>query len=330
MSKRRSFSSLPARLVVGALPLAALLVSPAAGAHFRLETPASWNSQDASGSPQKAPPCGDDGGTPTGVVTAFQSGQTITINETIFHPGHYRVALAVNDRSELPAEPIVTPDQSSPCGSVPIDAQPAFPVLADGMLLHTQPFSGPQTFEVTLPADVTCEHCTLQIIEFMSNHGLNNPGGCFYHHCADLSISAPSGAGGTGAAGMSAGGSSGTSGQTGATSTAGAGGTVTITGGGAGATSTSTGGSSSTAGHDDHEHMGGSGGASGASASGGKAGAAASGAGGVSSGAGGEPSGESEDDSGCSTSAGTRPSGASALLLGALGWLARRTRRRAV
>ena len=27
------------------------------------------------------------------------------------------------------------------------------------------------------------------LIEFMSDHPLNNPGGCFYHHCADISIS---------------------------------------------------------------------------------------------------------------------------------------------
>jgi hypothetical protein len=41
---------------------------------------------------------------------------------------------------------------------------------------------------VTLPPNVTCSHCTLQVIEFMSDHGLNNPGGCFYHHCADISV----------------------------------------------------------------------------------------------------------------------------------------------
>jgi hypothetical protein len=44
--------------------------------------------------------------------------------------------------------------------------------------------------QVTLPPNVTCDHCTLQVIQFMSDHGLNNPGGCFYHHCADISIKA--------------------------------------------------------------------------------------------------------------------------------------------
>jgi MYXO-CTERM domain-containing protein len=147
-------------------------------------------SQDSFGLPEKLGPCGDEGGgTPTGTVTAFQSGQTITvtINEVIFHPGHYRIALAVNDRSELPAEPPVTAG-STPCGSVPVQNPPVFPVLADGVFEHSAPFSGPQSIQITLPGNVTCTKCTLQIIEFMSDHGLNNPGGCFYHHCADLSI----------------------------------------------------------------------------------------------------------------------------------------------
>jgi hypothetical protein len=164
--------------------------SAPAHAHFLLQAPECSRSQDSLGSPQKLGPCGDEGGTPTGKITAFQSGQTITIqlDETVFHPGHYRVALAVNDRSELPAEPPVTAGSTTPCGTVPVQSPPIFPVLADGVLDHTQPFSGPQTIQVQLPSDVTCDHCTLQVIEFMSNHGLNNPGGCFYHHCADLKI----------------------------------------------------------------------------------------------------------------------------------------------
>jgi MYXO-CTERM domain-containing protein len=146
-------------------------------------------------------------------VTAFARGATITvtIDEKIFHPGHYRIALAVGDRSELPAEPVVTP-ASTPCGSVDVQDPPVFPVLADGIFEHTDAFSAPQTFQVTLPADVTCTKCTLQVIEFMSDHPLNDPGGCFYHHCADISIGAaamPDAGGGTGGQSPSEGPSSG-------------------------------------------------------------------------------------------------------------------------
>ncbi|MDQ3032471.1 MAG: lytic polysaccharide monooxygenase [Myxococcota bacterium] len=155
-------------------------------AHFFLEEPVSWREQSGLGDPQKVGPCGNEGGAAeTGVVGAYVSGQTITIRlrETIFHPGHYRIALAVDDRSELPAPPPVTPG-STDCGTVPIMDPPVFPVLADGVLPHTSPFSGEQTIEVTLPDGVTCDHCTLQIVEWMSNHSAP----CFYYHCADLAI----------------------------------------------------------------------------------------------------------------------------------------------
>ncbi len=137
-------------------------------------------SQDSVGLPEKLGPCGDEGGgTPTGTVTALQSGQTITvtISEAVFHPGHYRIALAP-DPTQLPAEPAVTAG-SSPCGSVPVENPPMFPVLADGVFDHTAPFTSPQSVQIKLPDNFTCAKCTLQVIEFMSDHPLNNPGGCF-------------------------------------------------------------------------------------------------------------------------------------------------------
>ena len=209
--------------------------SAPASAHFILQAPASWRDHDVLGTPQKAPPCGDEGtAAKTGAITAFQTGQeiTITLTETVTHPGHYRVALAVHDRSELPAEPPVTAG-STACGSVPIMDPPVFPVLADGVLKHTAALSGPQTIKVTLPPNVTCDHCTLQVIEFMSNHPLNNPGGCFYHHCADISISdVPVGSGGAG--GSDAAGGSGSGATSGG---AGAGGAPSSSAGGASSSS---------------------------------------------------------------------------------------------
>ncbi|MBL8912888.1 MAG: hypothetical protein JNM17_19500, partial [Archangium sp.] len=136
----------------------------------------------------------ENGSTPSGVVTTFVAGQTITIklSETIFHPGHYRVALGLTGPQDLPAEPPVDAGTTA-CGSAPIDPNPAFPVLADGLLVHTSALQGKQTIEVTLPADKTCTNCTLQVLEFMSNHGLNMPGGCYYHHCATINVVAPDG-----------------------------------------------------------------------------------------------------------------------------------------
>ncbi|MEO8875875.1 MAG: SCE4755 family polysaccharide monooxygenase-like protein [Polyangiaceae bacterium] len=184
--------------VVAAALGVGLFASASADAHFVLQAPANWLQQDSNGIPIKLGPCGDEqdnsGAVPTGSVTAYQSGSkiTVTINEVIFHPGHYRIALAVNDRSELPAEPKVDASASDPCATTTYEDPPVFPVLADNVFEHVTAFSTPQTTEITLPANVTCTHCTLQVIEFMSDHALNVPGGCFYHHCADLSIqSAP-------------------------------------------------------------------------------------------------------------------------------------------
>ena len=183
--------SLVAAITLGTI---GLLAPTGARAHFVLTTPASWAVLDASGGPQKSAPCGQaDPGQPpvaTNLVGSFHPGDTVTITvtETVFHPGHYRVSLAPS-QAELPADPAVTAG-STACGSTVVESPAVFPVLADGMLDHTTAFNGPQTFTVKLPDTMTCTKCTLQIVEFMSSHGLNNPGGCFYHHCADLSIQA--------------------------------------------------------------------------------------------------------------------------------------------
>jgi hypothetical protein len=173
----------------------ALLVSARADAHFILEAPACYSEQGDYGDPQKAPPCGDGSGdtvTETGEVTTYEAGATITIqiDETIPHPGHYRVQLAA-DQASLGADPEVTPDSQSDCGSTVIDTTPTLPLVADGLLVHESAFNGPQTVQVKLPDGMTCDHCVLQVAEFMSNHPEIGPGGCFYHHCAIVTIVPP-------------------------------------------------------------------------------------------------------------------------------------------
>jgi hypothetical protein len=213
-------------VIAAALGTAAALVPAVARAHFVLQAPASWDEQDATGLPQKSAPCGQadpaPAAVPTGVVTPYAPGDTvtITINETVPHPGHYRVALSTSGQSGLPAEPQVTAGAMA-CGSTVVQNPPVFPILADGVLDHTGPFAGPQTFTVTLPTNVTCAKCSLQVIEFMGEHGLNNPGGCFYHHCADISIM-PGGGTGTGGSSGSGGAGGSSSGGGGGCAVAGA------------------------------------------------------------------------------------------------------------
>jgi MYXO-CTERM domain-containing protein len=195
--------------MVVALGAVGVFVPAVSRAHFILQAPPSATQQDSLGDPQKTPPCG--GGTATNMVTAFATGDmvTVTVDETIFHPGHYRVALSTTGQSGLPADPPVTPSASDPCASTVIQDPPVFPVLADGMLPHTSAFSGPQSFSFRLPTDVTCtSNCTLQVIQYMSSHGAP----CFYHHCANVTVQAGGGTAGTGGGTAGAGGATGTGG----------------------------------------------------------------------------------------------------------------------
>lgn len=181
--------------------LIALLVTvPAAThAHFKLIEPASWLVSDNRGDPQKAAPCGGDSkgpGTPSNAITQVTGGQKLhlKVQETIYHPGHYRVALAVSSRDELPPDPVTTTRETErgPYSVwAVIQSPPQLPVLADGLFPHYSRPAEPQTFEtdIQLP-NINCKKCTLQVVQWMAEHAYNNPGGYTYHHCADLEITA--------------------------------------------------------------------------------------------------------------------------------------------
>jgi len=191
-----------AAMAAGAL---GLLVPGLARAHFTLNSPMNWAQQGSLGVPEKSAPCGQaDPGTAavaTGIVTTYRPGQkiTVSITEDVPHPGFYRAVLSQNGMNGLPMDPMVTPASTAPndaCGTATsattftglTPQTPSGALLVDGALKHNAAFTGAQTFDVTLPSNVTCTNCVLQIEEFMSNHGLNNPGGCFYHHCANIAI----------------------------------------------------------------------------------------------------------------------------------------------
>ena len=135
---------------------AAVLLAPSiVAAHFTLIAPVSWLVENRLGDPQKAGPCGGtsaDAGTPSNVIGKVQGGQTlrVKVQETVFHPGHYRIALAVNSRAELPADPETTTRESergpwSVSAKIQNPAQP--PVLADGLWAHTDRAAIAQPFE---------------------------------------------------------------------------------------------------------------------------------------------------------------------------------------
>jgi hypothetical protein len=169
-------------------------------AHFKLLEPASWLIEDNRGDPQKAGPCGgtnSDYGKPSYIIGKAVGGQKLhlKVQETVYHPGHYRVALAVNSPTELPLDPETTTRESDrgPWSvSAAIQNPTQIPVLADGLFVHSTRPTGPMDpweADVQLP-NINCRKCTLQVVQFMADHGFNNPGGYSYHHCANLQITA--------------------------------------------------------------------------------------------------------------------------------------------
>jgi hypothetical protein len=102
------------------------------------------------------------------------------------------VALAVNSRDELPADPVAKtePTANGPRSvSAAVQYPPTPPVLADGLFMHVAKFASEVETDVDIP-NINCSKCTLQIVEFMASHGLNKDGDYTYHHCAVLQITA--------------------------------------------------------------------------------------------------------------------------------------------
>ncbi len=203
--------------------LAAALLAVPAAAHIKLTEPASFQVTNALGDPQKLEPCGG-AGTASNVVTTVEAGSTLTVRwtETIGHPGHFRLGLATDVAHFVTPAAVV---MNNDCKSASIESTPSYPTLVDGLFPHTTAPSGVQrTTTVTVPM-MSCERCTLQVLQFMSAH--TPP--CFDFQCATLKIVLPD-AGVAADAGAPA--DAGAGGGGGATD-AGAGGGGGATGGGA-------------------------------------------------------------------------------------------------
>lgn len=170
------------------------VLAPSAGAHFKLVEPASWIEEDERGDPQKLAPCGGtlaDGGTRTDRITEVRGGQMlrVVVDETVYHPGHYRIALARRPNL-LPPDPRVTmkdTEKGPRSASADIETDPEPPVLADGLWPHYERRTGIWETEIEIP-NFDCDGCFLQIIQFMADHPGVREGGFSYHHCAVLNI----------------------------------------------------------------------------------------------------------------------------------------------
>lgn len=152
-----------------------------ASAHIALRSPAPRTTE------MKAGPCGGAGSVRGATTTTFAPGQTITVewDETVDHPGHYRIAFD-DDGDDVFVNPMTHAD--------------SYPwVLAEPI---ADKAGGHYTQQVTLP-DAECTNCTLQLMQIMTTV---EPYNSFYYQCADITIAAAGGGDNTGDGGGTSGG----------------------------------------------------------------------------------------------------------------------------
>lgn len=153
--------------------LAITLGAREASAHIKLNSPAPRFVFDNAG--QKTGPCGE--GVLSGDITEFAPGDQIMVEwqETIDHPGHFRIALDPDGGDDGLEDPTDYDDFDTPN------------VLEDNI-----PDNGGIAFSrlVTLP-NIECEKCTLQLIQVMTDKPPWGPegGNDIYYWCADIKIS---------------------------------------------------------------------------------------------------------------------------------------------
>lgn len=150
------------------LSLALIVLPSVAEAHIALVSPPPRYADLKSG------PCGK--GTKdarTTKVSTFKPGATINVTwqETIGHPGHFRIAF----------DPDGTSIFKDPASFTDVSGGPG--VLVDNIADKT----GTQMYtqQVTLP-NVECTNCTLQVIQVMTDKAPYGDGNDLYYQCADI------------------------------------------------------------------------------------------------------------------------------------------------
>ena len=294
-----------------------MTLSAASFAHVDLSSPTPRAHGETEGN-LKSGPCGQTTNGRTANVTVFEPGQTITVtwNEYIDHPAYYRVAFDDDGDDGFVTR---TDGQTDPAADDPEAVEAALNMDAQILAIVTEQndtTAGASTdvrsVDVTLP-NITCETCTLQLIQYMYNNPAQG-----YFQCADIALRA-AGSSSDADAGPSGQGGSADASDAGAAAAAGAGGAPSDGSGGTGTSSAGTGGGSSTP-----APSPGSGGAAGST------GAASGGSGPAGTGGSAPVTPDDGDDGGCSiaTRSGSGAGGAGVVTLLALGlgWVARRRR----
>lgn len=166
--------------------LAALVLAPLvapiglAAAHIQLTNP------PPRGADQKVRPCGAANSVRGANVTVLAPGATVEVrwNETINHPGHYRISF--DDDGQDFGIPPTANGTTMGMPNVLLD------LIVDR---STAPGNNAYTQMITLP-NVACENCTLQLIQLMTDkppYTTDALSDDIYFQCADIALRAPGG-----------------------------------------------------------------------------------------------------------------------------------------
>ena len=174
------------RILPIALALVCLLATSAL-AHIQLTYPLQRYTE------QKNPPCGRTADLGRGeTITVLEPGSTITVtwDETVNHPGHFRIAFDEDGQDDF-----YDPPTMETCDT-------GAPILVD--CIADLPTGGAASFDITLP-DIECDNCTLQVIQVMYDKPPFGDGNDMYYQCADLTLRQGAGGGDGGPGGPDAG-----------------------------------------------------------------------------------------------------------------------------
>ncbi len=160
-----------------------ILRAGTAQAHLELLDPPQRTSRRAI----KIGPCGLEGSTRGDLVTVFAPGETVEIrfDEYLDHPGHFRVAFDDDGQDFEPPVCLTNCDDNR-------QPDPTWAPDTTGLvlldLIEDRRGGGEYRLEVTLP-EITCERCTLQVIQVMYDKRPYTPDGDdVYYTCADLAL----------------------------------------------------------------------------------------------------------------------------------------------
>lgn len=238
-----------------AFGLTPLLGAATAHAHVDMISPTPRLGGQAGNTQLKTKPCGQTTNKrTTDKVTTYTPGQKVEIKmkEYIDHPGYFAVAFDPDGDDNFPF-PIANMDKVVAATD---DPKAKFPLSATVLGVRTDKDDGncsagankECTLSITIP-NMTCQNCTLQLIQFMYDKLNNNNDDEYYYQCADIKIEGTpaGGSGGGGAGGAAGAGGSATGGASAGTGTGTGGASAgTASGGTTSAGTTSTAGTATT------------------------------------------------------------------------------------